>query len=66
MTNHPIFRDACPVQVAYTHPTPCEIRSAILRALHADYENPQTPVFPVHVYRIVDEAITAACDGVTQ
>lgn len=49
------------------HPTPAEIRAAITRKLHADYEdNPiggPVPFIPVRTLRLVDEAITEACDA---
>jgi hypothetical protein len=42
------------------HPTPVDYRLAILDALGADHENPETPTIPTHIYPLIREAFAAA------
>lgn len=49
------------------HPTPAEIRQAIVRRLDDDFrKNPyggDVPAIPVRVHRLIDEAVTEACNA---
>lgn len=61
IANHDTHAQA--IHGAKPHPTPVEIRLAISEALLADQDDPSTPDVPVHVARLIREAITRACDG---
>lgn len=41
------------------HPLPLEYRNAVLDALNADLDNPDTPYIPLHAIILVREAFTA-------
>lgn len=43
------------------HPTPSDIRVAIASAITRDDSNPDTPRIPVHVFRLVEDAISDEC-----
>ena len=51
---------------AHRHPTPEDIRGEIIRALNDDYEahkdDKDALTIPVRTFRIIDAAISRACD----
>jgi hypothetical protein len=41
------------------HPTPLEYLGAVLDAINADLDNPDTPMIPMHAITLIRNAFTA-------
>lgn len=46
-------------------PKPREIRAAVMMAIIRDMRDDKTPMVPVHIFSVVDAAISEECDRVT-